>query len=254
MIIREATYADIKEMTIVWGETIGSSNIEANKEVFSIFLDLGKCLVVEEGEKIISTACYIPYHNLTWIGNVGVKTEYQRKGIGRRIMIELLNEIKTRSIRLDATNAGYKLYKDLGFEEEYKTVVYDISQVGGKVRAEETEELEDWMLKLDKRGFGDDRAKLFSRIRGKVVYNEGGFGIVYRNVIGPLIAVNERSAEELIRYAVSNLGVRLIITPKEEFIKNLGGKKVYECKRMRKGDKINEDIKLTYGIFRYSFG
>ncbi|BFI74371.1 GNAT family N-acetyltransferase [Sulfurisphaera ohwakuensis] len=254
MIIREATYSDIQEMSAVWGESIGSSNVEANKEIFSIFLDLGKCIVVEEGERIISTACYIPYYNLSWIGNVGVKPEYQRKGIGRRIMIELLNDIKTRSIRLDATNAGYKLYRDLGFEEEYKTVVYDISQVRGEGKAKITEKLEDWMLKLDKMAFGDDRSKLLSRIKGKIVYNEGGFGIVYRNVIGPLIAVNELSAEELIRYAVSNLGVRLIITVKEEFIKSLGGEKVYECVRMRKGDKINEDKELIYGIFRYSFG
>ncbi|BAB66014.1 GNAT family N-acetyltransferase [Sulfurisphaera tokodaii] len=143
MIIREATYSDIQEMSAVWGESIGSSNVEANKEIFSIFLDLGKCIVVEEGERIISTACYIPYYNLSWIGNVSVKPEYQRKGIGRRIMIGLLNDIKTRSIRLDATNAGYKLYRDLGFEEEYKTVVYDISQVRGEGKAKITEKLED---------------------------------------------------------------------------------------------------------------
>ena len=252
-LIRKAIYSDLHEMALVWGEAINSLNIEANKEVFSIFLDLGECLVVEDNGRVIATACYIPYKNVSWIGNVGVKPEYQRKGIGRRIMSELLSKIKTRSIRLDSTSAGYKLYKDLGFEEEYKTVVYDISQVRGG-EAKVSERIEDWMLELDKRAFGDDRSKLLLRIKGKVVYNEGGFGIVYRNFIGPLIAVDEYSAEQLIRYSVSNLGVRFIITVKEEFIERLGGKKVYECIRMRKGDKVDEDRRLIYGIFRFAFG
>ncbi|BCU71580.1 GNAT family N-acetyltransferase [Stygiolobus caldivivus] len=256
MIIRVATHQDIREMVEVWGEAIGSTNTEANREVFLIFLELGKCLIAEERGRVIATCCYIPYRDVSWVGNVGVRPEYQHKRIGKRIMTELLSEIKTRSVRLDSTNPGIMLYRGLGFEEEYKTVVYDISGVKDGRKANVTDRLDKWMLHLDGEAFGDDRSKLLSRISGKVVYNEGGFGVIYRNFIGPLIAVDKRNAEELIKYSVSSLGVKMIITieDKEEFIESLGGRKVYECTRMRRGGIVKEDRGLIYGIFRHAFG
>ena len=76
MIIRVATHQDIREMVEVWGEAIGSTNTEANREVFLIFLELGKCLIAEERGRAIATTFYIPYRGVSWVGDVGVRPGY----------------------------------------------------------------------------------------------------------------------------------------------------------------------------------
>ncbi|MEM4138979.1 MAG: hypothetical protein QW250_05500 [Sulfolobaceae archaeon] len=174
-----------------------------------------------------------------------------------RGMVELLSLIRTESIRLDATEAGYGLYKSLGFSDEYKTIAFDISNVKGfdDDHVKITDRLEDCILELDRKVFGDDRSKLLLSIMGKVIYTQGGYGVIYNNVLGPLIAENDEVAEKLIRSSVK-LGVSGIITTedKEDFIRKLGGKKVAECVRMRKGNEVKENRRLIYGILRYAFG
>jgi N-acetylglutamate synthase-like GNAT family acetyltransferase len=257
MFIRKASSDDINEMSLAWADSINSSNLDRIRTTFTVFLKLGECLVVEEGGEVIGTGCYISYSHLSWIGNVGIKKSFQRKGYGRKLMVDLLGLIRTESIRLDATEAGYGLYKRLGFSDGYKTIAFDISDVKGvnDDRVKITNRLEDWMLELDKEAFGDDRSKLLLNIKGKVIYTQGGYGVIYSNILGPLIAENDEVAERLIRSGV-RLGVSGVITTedKEYFIRKLGGKKVGECVRMTKGKEVKENRRLIYGIFRYAFG
>nr|WP_256445598.1 hypothetical protein [Acidianus sp. HS-5] len=67
--------------------------------------------------------------------------------------------------------------------------------------------------------------------------------MVYRKFLGPLIAFDRSSAEQIIKYSVRYLGAKMIITTEDkwDFLTSLGGRKLYECFRMRKGDKVNED-------------
>ncbi|BCU66781.1 hypothetical protein HS7_02180 [Sulfolobales archaeon HS-7] len=255
--IRKAYLHDIKAMSLVWSEAINSINLNAIENTFNLFIKLGECLVIDESQGIIATSCFIPYVNSSWIGNVGVSKNYQRRGYGRKLMIELLNRIRTSVTGLDATEAGFPLYRELGFREVYNTVIYNISEVGEQ-EVNVGDRLERWMLELDKEAFGDDRSLLLQELvmsGGKVISLREGFGIIYQNVLGPLIATDEEIAERLIRGSV-RLGTRTIITleDKGKFLADIGGKKTqYGCIRMMRGKEIGNK-KLLWSIFRWAFG
>lgn len=254
MIIRKIKREDLDNAAKVMVEAM-NANLEGAKITFNLFLELGECLLAEEEGEIIATACYIPYKILSWIGNVAVKPRYQRKGYGKRLMSELLKLISTKVIRLDSTTEGYRLYRSLGFIEEYKTILYELRDLKGSNNVKTSDKLEDWMMDLDKKAFGDDRGKLLGRINGLILYTQGGYGILSRNILGPLVAEDDFIAESIIRKAVE-LGARIIITieDKTEFIEDLGGRRLYTCTRMMLGESINENRSLIYGIYRYAFG
>jgi predicted GNAT family N-acyltransferase len=79
------------------------------------------CLLAEIEHKIIATATAMNYSGeVAWIGMVLVENSYRGKGIGKMILSNLLNELRSfKSVKLDATPAGQPLYEKLGFKNEY---------------------------------------------------------------------------------------------------------------------------------------
>ena len=80
-------------------------------------------------DHVVGMRCFFTYGSFAWVEDVAVVPEYQRKKIGTKIMMRILEELKNRNIRtirLDSTRADYNLDKKLGFIEEYKTVTYEI--------------------------------------------------------------------------------------------------------------------------------
>jgi len=73
------------------------------------------------------------------------------------------------SLKLDATNAGVRLYAKHGFTEEYPGRRLEIparcpppGQPGPEVTL--AADLPDWCLAMDRRAFGEDRSKLLKLI------------------------------------------------------------------------------------------
>jgi len=79
------------------------------------------CLLAETGHKIIGTATAMNYSGeVVWIGMVLVEKSYRGRGIGKMLLSNLLNQLKSfKSVKLDATPAGQPLYEKLGFKSEY---------------------------------------------------------------------------------------------------------------------------------------
>ena len=79
------------------------------------------CLLAETGHKIIGTATAMNYSGeVAWIGMVLVDKSYRGRGIGKMLLSNLLNQLKSfKSVKLDATPAGQPLYEKLGFKNEY---------------------------------------------------------------------------------------------------------------------------------------
>lgn len=83
-----------------------------------------RCIAATRGNKIIATTTSITFqHQLAWIGMVLVQESCRRKGIGKLVLNEVLERLKSvPMVKLDATAMGQPLYEQLGFKEEYRIV------------------------------------------------------------------------------------------------------------------------------------
>ncbi|MEU7020660.1 GNAT family N-acetyltransferase [Streptomyces sp. NPDC046203] len=169
----------------------------------------------------LAAACVVTSYGpgLAAIGMMLVAERYARRGIGRRLMRQIVAEAGDTPLTLYATSNGRPLYEELGFSE--------IAQVemlkGGFTFAEPAPELppgasvrpataEDLpaLLRLDQEVFGADRTHVLARLPAfadhlRVAEHDGritGFGALWPNVdthvLGPLIAHDPETAQALV--------------------------------------------------------
>ncbi|WFO74825.1 GNAT family N-acetyltransferase [Desulfurococcaceae archaeon MEX13E-LK6-19] len=273
MIIRNATYNDLDAMASVYARAFGfKGDISLVKMVFEVCLEVQPdgCFVACLDNRVVGTGCFFIYGSFAWVGGVCVVPEYQRRGIGTRIMERILRELKTRgieTIRLDSTKAGYRLYKKLGFIEEYKTITYDLSNIDtslcpSKDEVEVLDNIPDFVAETDRMVFGGDRVRVLrawlKRGAKLLVIRDQGYAMVQKTRIGPVIANNEDTACTLILESI-RLGVTKITIPEAntkavELMNKVGAKPLVYCTRMRLGPKYNEDTSKIYGILNYAKG
>jgi GNAT superfamily N-acetyltransferase len=122
--IREMTTADVSAAMRLkdaagWNQTAGDwQNLLA--------IEPRGCWVEEIDEAgtrttVGSTTLVCYGRDLGWIGMVLVLPEFRGRGIARRLMEHALGFAEERQLRclvLDATDMGWPLYRDLGFEDE----------------------------------------------------------------------------------------------------------------------------------------
>lgn len=98
----------------------GWNQLSSDLELF-LQLSPDGCRVAVEEAKIVGTVTTVSYESrFSWIGMVLVDPAYQRKGIGRQLLLEALDILKQEeTIKLDATPAGREVYIKLGFVDEY---------------------------------------------------------------------------------------------------------------------------------------
>src|SRR5690242_3237924 len=79
-------------------------------------LELGHGVAVEAEAGLAATALWWPYEpTFASFGMIIVAPALQGRGIGRLLMDELLRQADGRSIILNSTREGYRLYERLGF-------------------------------------------------------------------------------------------------------------------------------------------
>ncbi len=72
-------------------------------------------MAIHQGE-LVGTAMTIAYgEKFEWVGMVLVKRNFQRKGIGRSLMCQVMQNARLPILRLDASEMGMRLYERLGF-------------------------------------------------------------------------------------------------------------------------------------------
>lgn len=118
-----------------------------------------------------TTTVYGPH--LAWIGMVLVHPDHRRCGIGRALLercIGYLRDRGVRSIKLDATPAGKKVYDGLGFRDEWTLTRWQrldaplrsVSPLAGRRSWREADSLE--IERLDARAFGVSRRELVGKL------------------------------------------------------------------------------------------
>ncbi|MEU8958903.1 GNAT family N-acetyltransferase [Streptomyces sp. NPDC048518] len=153
--------------------------------------------------------------DLAAIGMVLVAERYARRGIGRRMMQNAVEEAGTTPLTLHATPFGRPLYEQLGFEAigRAEMVVGHLVPAGPlpdiTTRPATAEDLTA-ILRLDTDVFGHDRMHVITRLPaftdqlrvaetdGEIVGYAGAWPNMETHVVGPLIARDTETAKALI--------------------------------------------------------
>ncbi|MHA2294620.1 MAG: GNAT family N-acetyltransferase [Candidatus Hodarchaeales archaeon] len=83
------------------------------------------CFIAEIEGKNVGIVTTTPYTHTAWIGTLIVEPIHRNKGIGKLLMqhaIQYLYESGIETIKLDAVSKAVPLYKNLGFEEIFKSL------------------------------------------------------------------------------------------------------------------------------------
>lgn len=191
------------------------------------------CIAAVRQGRVIGTATTIAYEQkIGWIGMVLVDAQYRRQGIGRQLLLKSLDTLtECQCVKLDATPLGEPLYRSLGFEAEY-TLTRMVREPNGaaikitmptSVRQMEKSDLEH-VIKYDQAVFGAPRSQIINAwFRGAPQYawicetttGISGYCLGRRgrnfDQLGPLIADEPATAQELLTAVLSSIGMRALI-------------------------------------------
>lgn len=191
---------------------------------WAMFMRRGTVFGVRDGGgKPIATGAIFPYPNqLAWVSMVLVTASQRRQRIGTRILETCCAEITRRGLvaLLDATPAGERVYRPLGFQPMFNLLRWQGIGGGGVVLPQGIRTMSEADLAaaaaLDAAVFGEYRLFLLQDYFRRapqfalVAQNLDGF-IMARpgriaTQIGPLVAANESIAADLLDAALGVIG------------------------------------------------
>jgi len=203
-------------------------------------------------DRIIGIGASICFEKSAWLAHIIVDPEFRNRGIGYKIVIELLNSTKKKCsmVSLISTELGFPVYKKAGFREvtEYQVLKrvnpwqeYPksecIATYGEKYKSD--------IILLDKKVTGENRSALLAdKIINSLVY-------VRNNIVtgfyipdlgeGLIVAKDEKAGIELMKakYSFSNTAVLPIGNIAGiRFLKDNGFNKTICAKRMVFGEDL----------------
>lgn len=152
-----------------------------------------------------------------WIGNLIVVPERRRRGIGRRLVAHAMEHLASQSIatiRLEADPPGIRLYRRLGFTDEFESLRFrlDTRTQAFDQRTERFTRADlPAIAAFDHEHFGDDRGRLLKLLlaQAKAAYalrdhrQIRGYAFVVASRlgtrIGPWVARDAEAAETLLQ-------------------------------------------------------
>jgi len=121
-----------------------------------------------DGTLRATTTAVLYERRLAWIGMVLTDPNYRRRGFGHKLMehtLATLAALQVEWIKLDATEMGARLYRDLGFEEEAPIERWSgrWSRPAGVQAGNAVTEAGGW-VSFDTSAFGADRSALLAML------------------------------------------------------------------------------------------
>jgi GNAT superfamily N-acetyltransferase len=274
--IKPADETMLREGSRIFALALGRGDPTAEDRLFAMsrLLSEGGCghfIGAELEGRMVGYGGLVTYRRLGWIALMGTEPAVQGRGIGSRMLTELMDTAHARgitSLRLEATDAGARLYSKHGFTGEYPGRRLEIpsrcappGEPPSTVRL--AAELPEWCLEMDRRAFGDDRSRLLSLVLddgGKLLLEgEDGFGLLHGRKLGPLVATGPEAARRIL-WRAGELGARVIYVPLRpgmpaSFIDQLHNPGPEGCcTRMICGEPVDDQPDLVYAAHSAATG
>ena len=229
------------------------------------------CFVAELDRYAVGTTTTCIFGRVGWIAMVLVDVNARGKGVGTELLkhsLSYLEQRKVKTVRLDATPVGQRIYEKIGFEPEYKLARFEgIAPRDRSARAivKATPEVFASIVEFDSRITGTARAKMLSRLFEEFpedvhVMQQGdkidGFVTVRPGAnavqVGPCIAT-PNAGPALLCYALDRYAARKVFVdvPLDNAdavkIAELNGLRVQRCfMRMYRGEKVKDTIEALW--------
>lgn len=185
-------------------------------EDWQFALSLGHGVGAEVDRRLVGTALWWPFEPaFATLGMIIVSHEFQRQGIGRLLMDELMRQASGRTMILCSTRAGQRLYEQVGFEtfgsvHQHQAVLAAAPPCSDAPRIRSFQNADFTALcEFDRRAAGMSRTAMMERLLGV-----GSFVIIGRTgevagyaclrrwgrgfVVGPVAASSASDAKILI--------------------------------------------------------
>lgn len=275
--IGRLTVADLPDAEALVAEA-GWNQVAAD---WRMFLDFGTAYAVRD-RRVIATAAWIPYGACAWISMVLVAGTHRRRGLATRLLHRSIADVTAAGLvpALDATPAGRTVYAPLGFREAwgFTRLMSERRTIARPAASVAVEPITDavWpaLRSYDGAVFGNDRARVLARLRGRlppaglVARRDGDIvgTLLGRNGraashLGPLIAEDDEAARALLMRALERIDGTIYIDVADakagvrSFLEAAGFTVQRPFTRMLLGrDESFDDVARTYAVIGPEFG
>lgn len=223
MIIRTLQYQDLEQLT---GITPAGWNSPVERLLESFLQESRfQAVVAEINGTIAGVGHVILFGKSGWLGNIIVKEEFRRKGIGRSITENLIGRSgNCSSILLVATADGLPVYAKLGFTTSSHYRFFRGGSVPGlvssRLKPASPSDFPD-IVEVDKAATGESREWILNRFMGKAVISKSsdnqrltGFYLPDFGA-GLIVSEDEETGINLLKYKLLNHPEKQICIPEE---------------------------------------
>lgn len=251
--LRTLAHADVPH-ALALSTAVGWNQTTADWQL-AIKMNPDGCFAMECDGIVVATTTTVRYGlELAWVGMVLTHPEYRGRGFARALMRHALDHLAdVATIKLDATEMGAPLYRELGFVDECAIERW-IRQA--QVTAPVAVDVYAPKLALDRQAFGADRGALLTELAKIEAASLGeSFAMGRGNRFGPCVARSKEDAEALARWFLSRHPNEAIIWDlfDAELAQPLGFERYRTLTRMTKGTLRGENA-LVYAGAGFEFG
>jgi len=189
------------------------------EEDWQLLLETGEGIVLERGGRIVGCTLAWRYgEDHASLGTIIVQEAERGKGLGRRMIEEMLGRLQGRTVILNATEDGIGLYRKLGFVETGRILQHQgaaptmpLAELVPNERVRPMGSADGIIPELYSSASGMDRTELLRILmaNGSTVvlerdYEPAGFALVRRfghgREIGPIVAPDLQGAKTLVTH------------------------------------------------------
>ena len=232
--------------TAGWNQTLEDWSL-------AIEMNPAGCFAMEFEREIVATTTSIRYGtDLAWIGMVLTHPEFRGRGFARALMRSALDHLSdVQTVKLDATEMGEPLYRQLGFVEECA-----IERWVGQSNFPNVEVQPINFPVFD--SFGADRSRLLERLsKFESASLEDAFAMGRGNRFGPCVSRSKASAQLLAKWFLArhpNQPIVWDLFPENNQAEPLGFKLSRRLTRMTRGRALKSDHSQIYAGAGFEFG
>jgi GNAT superfamily N-acetyltransferase len=215
------------------------------------------CFAMEVDGMVVATTTSIRYGtDLAWIGMVLTHPEFRGRGFARTLMEQVLDHLSdVQTVKLDATEMGMPLYRQLGFADDGT-----IERWLRPAQITATAEVDPFTPSpdLDKQAFGADRSALLRQLATIEAASLGdAFAMGRGSRLGPCVSRSKEAAQALAQWYLAKHPNQLILwdlLPENNLAQSLGFEHYRTLTRMTRGNRLHRDNSLIYAGAGFEFG